>query len=141
MHPLYPFVHEGSFRAEYESMWSSHDALRPSWYTVLNQIFALGCEFCRAIQEEEAIVTANTFVSCSRNIIFSHIFKCASLELVQALLLMCHYLQGTLELNECWNLVGLMIRTAIGMGLHTDSERLTLTSVENLGKGFGGVAS
>lgn len=132
VHPLYPFVHEGSFRTEYESMWAhpSDPALQPSWFALLNLVFALGCEFCDAIPDGEVMKTASPFVARSRDIILSHISKSGNLELVQALLLMCHYLQGTLELNECWNLVGLMIRTAVSIGLHLNPEDLSLTVEE-----------
>lgn len=132
VHPLYPFVHETSFRAEYEKMWAnlSGSILRPSWYALLNLVFALGCEFCDAIPEGKVMTTVSPFVARSRDIIFSHIFKKGNLELIQALLLMCHYLQGTLELNECWNLVGLMIRTAVTIGLHLNPDGFSLSTVE-----------
>ena len=74
--------------------------------------------------------TVAPFVARSRDIIFSHIFKCGNLELVQALLLMCHYLQGTMELNECWALAGLMIRTAVSIGLHLSPDDLPISIVE-----------
>jgi hypothetical protein len=132
VHPLYPFVHEGSFRAEYERMWAhmSDNPLRPLWYALLNLIFALGCEFCDAIPEETVMTTISPLVARSRHIIFSYGFSRSTLELVQVLLLMCHYLQGTLELNECWNLVGLMIRSAVSIGLHLNPDNLPLPTVE-----------
>lgn len=132
VHPLYPFVHEGCFRVEYERMWThvSEAPSRPSWYALLNLAFAFGCEFCDAVREEDVLATASPFVARARTLIFPYIFKGGNLELVQALLLMCHYLQGTLELNECWNLVGLMIRTAVSIGLHANPEAGSLTAVE-----------
>ncbi|KAL2004460.1 hypothetical protein VTN00DRAFT_3489 [Thermoascus crustaceus] len=132
VHPLYPFVHEGCFRVEYERMWThvSQSPSRPSWYALLNLVFAFGCEFCDAVREEDVLAAAFPFVARARTLIFPYIFKGGNLELVQALLLMCHYLQGTLELNECWNLVGLMIRTAVSIGLHANPETGALTAVE-----------
>lgn len=132
VHPLYPFVHEPSFRAEYEKMWAwlPESTLRPSWYALLNLVFAHGCEFCDAVPEEQVLTRVAPFVARSRQIIFSHVFRKANLELVQSLLLMCHYLQGTLDLNECWNLVGLMIRTAFTIGLHLDPDSQSLTTME-----------
>ena len=93
-------------------------------------IFASSCEFCDVIPEAEAPKTVTSFVARSRDIIFSQVFKGGNLELIQALLLMCHYLQGTMELNECWTLAGLMIRTAVSIGLHLTPERLPITMVE-----------
>ena len=132
VHPLYPFVHEGTFRTEYERIESSsaNPRLSPTWYAVLNMIFASSCEFCDKIPESQLMQTVAPFVARSRDIIFSHIFKCGNLELVQALLLMCHYLQGTMELNECWALAGLMIRTAVSIGLHLSPDDLPISIVE-----------
>ncbi|PVH72195.1 hypothetical protein DL98DRAFT_611637 [Cadophora sp. DSE1049] len=131
-HPLYPFVHETTFRADYENAWTnmSVSSVRPSWYALLNIIFALGCEFNNEIPLEDVTNTVSRFVAKSRCIILSHIYKKGNLEFVQALLLMCHYLQGTLRLNECWNLVGLMIRTAFSIGLQLDPEDLPLPTVD-----------
>jgi hypothetical protein len=52
------------------------------------------------------------------------------MEFLQALLLISHYLQGTLDINECWNIVGLMIRTAVSFGLHQDPDDLAFTVLE-----------
>jgi hypothetical protein len=41
-----------------------------------------------------------------------------SLELVQTLLLTAQYLQSTQMWGMCWNLVGLAVRLAQGIGLH-----------------------
>lgn len=132
VHAFYPFVHEPSFRADYEKMWvnTAGSVARPSWYALLNIIFALGCEFCKAIPADKVLTTVRPFVNRSRKIIFSYVFKKGNLELLQALLLMSHYLQGTLQLNECWNLVGLMIRTAFTIGLHLDPEGSPISAAE-----------
>ncbi|GAD96994.1 C6 transcription factor [Paecilomyces variotii No. 5] len=132
VHPLYPFLHEGSFRVEYETMWTypAGTRLRPSWYALFNIVCALGFEFCDTVPEDHIARTVSPFVDRSRDIILSHIYRRGNLEFIQALLLMCHYLQGTLELNECWNLVGLMIRTALSIGLHLNPDNLSLSTVE-----------
>lgn len=134
VHRLYPFIHEGSFRADYERMWTNQSIFdkksRLSWFAVLNLIFAYGAEFCNTGSDQVLIPSPSTFMTRARSILFSHVFETATLEMVQAQLLMCHYLQGTLELNACWNLVGLMIRTAISIGLHLNPKSPSMTSVE-----------
>jgi hypothetical protein len=136
VHRLYPFVHEPSFRLEYERMWTLDPRMladsRPLWFGLLNLVFAHGCEFCDSVQGKESVSMASRFVNNARRIVFARVFTQGSLELVQALLLMCHYLQSTLELDECWSLVGLMIRTSIGLGLHFNSSPSSenLTSVQ-----------
>jgi Fungal specific transcription factor domain len=134
IHRLYPFLHEGDFRAAYEPMWEQSSPIRYhsrlSWFGVLNMVFAYGCEFCGTIQDQEILAVAAPFVARSRNIVLSHVFKSSTLETVQSLLLMCYYLQGTVELDECWNLVGLMIRTAISLGLHLSPETEKFLPIE-----------
>ncbi|RFU28114.1 hypothetical protein B7463_g8226, partial [Scytalidium lignicola] len=93
VHRLYPFVHESTFRNEYERLWQPSTPqvakLNPEWLAMLNMTFAYGCEFCDSIDREQVLPMASVFVS-----------------------------RGTLELCECWNLVGVMIRTAVSIGLH-----------------------
>jgi hypothetical protein len=93
-------------------------------------IFANGCEFCDVIPRKNVLTIASKFVARCRGLVLARIFQSGTFELVQALLLMCHYLQGTLELNECWNLMGLMLRTAVGIGLHLNPSNDTTTVVE-----------
>ncbi|KIW69558.1 hypothetical protein PV04_05428 [Phialophora macrospora] len=132
VHRLYPFVHEPNFRSQYERMWMNggdHSETKATWFALLNLIFAHGYEFHNPIQGRSPSHSATRFLVKARNIVFAHIFKEGNLELIQALLLMCHYLQGTLELNECWSLSGLMIRTSISIGLHLNPSPAT-TAVE-----------
>lgn len=83
----------------------------------MNIVFALGYEFSDAIPDGSITTVVSLFVGRSQEIILPHIYRKGNLEFVQALLLMCHYLQGIMELNEYWNLVGLMIWAAISIGL------------------------
>ena len=121
-HKLYPFIHEGDFRAEYEGMWqrgSSKDQRFP-WFGVLNMVFAYGCESCASIPTQTALAVAAPYVARAKDIVLAHALKASTLETIQALLLVCNYLHGTGELNECWNLAGLLTRTAQGLGLHVN---------------------
>ncbi|KAJ4191891.1 hypothetical protein NW767_010798 [Fusarium falciforme] len=120
VHVFYPFMHEGTFRARYEGLWAENpkDQAEPAvWLAVVNLVFAFGYEFV-AEQQDNFATLAAPFVNRAKDIIVSHMLTSTNLHLVQALLLLCHYLQGTLQLNECWNLVGLMIRSAVSIGLH-----------------------
>ena len=133
VHVLYPFVHEGSFRARYEALWAGglNNQVEPSvWLAIVNLVFAYGHEFCAQQQDNFAMLAA-PFVDRAKAIVLSHMFTSTNLHLVQALLLLCHYLQGTLQLNECWNLVGLMIRSAVSIGLHLNPAKdESLSTVE-----------
>lgn len=134
VHRLYPFVHEPTFRAQYERLWTHPRPpakhLRPEMFGILNIIFANGCEFYKAIPRDQVLSTASEYVARAKSLVIPRAVQAGSLEQVQALLMMCHYLQGTLELNECWNLVGLMIRTAIAIGLHQNPPRHNISTID-----------
>jgi hypothetical protein len=127
VHPLYPFVHESTFRDQYDRLWQPDSPdFQPEWLAILNMAFANGCEFCESINREQVLPMASVFVSRARTLLAPRLFQPGNLARVQALLLLCHYLQGTLDLCECWNLVGVMVRTAVSIGLHlsvTDDNR------------------
>jgi hypothetical protein len=132
-HKLHPFLHEGLFRSEYETMWAlppSRRHSRLSWFGVLNMVFVHGCEHCDSISQDQVAARAAPFVSRSRNILLSQVFSSGTLETVQSLLLMCYYLQGTAELEECWNLVGWMVRTATSLGLHLNPGTDDISPIE-----------
>ncbi|KAF4164073.1 hypothetical protein CNMCM6936_009583 [Aspergillus lentulus] len=118
VHLLYPFVHEMSFRSHYEQIWIDQQPQDNAWLAILNMVFAYGCEFCPCPNGISAAQRASEFVEQAKQIILCQVFKTSSLHLTQALLLLCHWLQGALELNEAWNFFGLAIRSAMSIGLH-----------------------
>lgn len=131
VHLLYPFVHETSFRSHYEQTWIDQGPLDVAWLAVVNMVFAYGCEFCPCPECVDPVQRASRFVERAKHIILCQVFKAASLHLSQALLRLCHYLQGALELNGAWNFFGLTIRSAISIGLHINpSDDGTLTTVD-----------
>ncbi|KAK5312458.1 hypothetical protein LTR93_011329 [Exophiala xenobiotica] len=123
VHPLFPFLHEGTFRAGYEDLWKMKpDQLHAetSLLAIVNLVFAHGYEFNVDHEGGNFITQAAPALERSKKIILSQVFRHADLNLIQSLLLLCHYLQGTLELDECWKLAGLLIRNAICLGIHID---------------------
>ncbi|KAJ9614041.1 hypothetical protein H2200_002177 [Cladophialophora chaetospira] len=133
-HRLYPFLHEGFFRAEYETMWTLSSSQRNSrlpWLGLLNMVFVHGCEHCDLIPPDQVSTRAAPSLARSRSILLAQVFSSGTLEMVQTLLLMCYHLQGTAELKESWNLVGLLVRTATSLGLHLIPKANNFLPVEN----------
>ena len=124
VHRLWPFVHEGNFRAQYENLWARPDiACDPSsapWLALLNMVFAHACEFCHSITPNEIPSVTLTFTKRAQNIIISHVFTKTAIELVQALLLLCHQLKGALDLDECWNWHELLLQAANSLDLGSE---------------------
>ncbi|KAL7944735.1 N-terminal binuclear Zn cluster-containing/DNA binding domain-containing protein [Trichoderma barbatum] len=143
-HPLNPYLHEGTFRQRYARLWLSKDVggeeAAPNnlaWLGLVNMVFAFGSEHAqvRPPYHGSPAGSASTkpdrsrFFKRAKMLAFSSILQ-ARIELVQALLLMSHYLHGSLELNHCWTVIGLAIRTAQELGLYLDSTNFTNDIIE-----------
>jgi Fungal specific transcription factor domain len=120
VHTLYPYLHEPSFRSQYEKLWT-HDSGHeddPLFYCLLNLVLALGCQFSTLF--ESSIHSGDTFFNRAKTLLGFSIFDVGTLQVVQALLLMGSYLQSTNRPNRCWNVLGMGIRVAQGLGLHIE---------------------
>jgi Fungal specific transcription factor domain/Fungal Zn(2)-Cys(6) binuclear cluster domain len=115
---LYTILHEPSFRARYEQLWQpgpeEPDRL---WLCILNAVFALGSLFSDQLPAEDSEATALSFFAQAKELLNFDCLDSGSLTMVQALLLMGQYLQSTTQVNRCWYVFGLAIRTAQGLGL------------------------
>lgn len=137
VHILYPFLHEPTFRAELDAYMTSSDTTAPvesdySWLALLYMLFAYGTEFVApSVRSRDLrLLDANDFVTQARRLVTVAVSQDTGLETVQTLLLLSHYLQGTTELNDCWNVGGLLIRTAMSIGLHIDPSEAPLSEIE-----------
>ncbi|GFP56396.1 uncharacterized transcriptional regulatory protein C3C7.04 [Trichoderma asperellum] len=143
-HPLNPYLHEGTFRQRYARLWLSKDVggeeAAPNnlaWLGLVNMVFAFGSEHAQTRHPYHGSPGSSAsakpdrarFFKRAKMLAFSSILQ-AKIELVQALLLMSHYLHGSLELNHCWTVIGLAIRTAQELGLYLDSTDFTNDIVE-----------
>ncbi|TFB04575.1 hypothetical protein CCMA1212_003497 [Trichoderma ghanense] len=143
-HPLNPYTHEGTFRQRYARLWLSRDVggeeAAPNnlaWLAVVNMVFAFGSEHVQVRPPYHGSPAGSAsakpdrarFFKRAKVLAFSSILQ-ARIELVQALLLMSHYLHGSLELNHCWTVIGLAIRTAQELGLYLDPANFTNDIVE-----------
>jgi hypothetical protein len=108
-----------------------------AWLGLVNMVFAFGSEHAQTRppyhgspgSSASAKPDRARFFKRAKMLAFSSILQ-ARIELVQALLLMSHYLHGSLELNHCWTVIGLAIRTAQELGLYLDSTDFTNDIVE-----------
>lgn len=137
VHILYPCLHEPSFRAAWDAHQTNGCSLgasadNPSWIAVLNLVFAHGTHFVyhRVSEQDKTHLDADKFALTARRCATRALSRGTTLETVQALLLLSHYLQGTTELNDCWNVGGVLIRAAISIGLHADPDGSNLTEIE-----------
>jgi len=145
VYPLFPFLDRVSFDRWYQDLWKSEDELyllqnrrepdserrqyndpRASphipesriLHCILNIVFALSCN-----DDKHHGQNGNGdlyWQRCKRLLQLDFdIFNQGCLQLVQAMLLASLYLQSTELTGACWNLVGVAIRIAQGIGLHS----------------------
>ncbi|KAH6715862.1 fungal-specific transcription factor domain-containing protein [Leptodontidium sp. MPI-SDFR-AT-0119] len=130
VHPVFPILHKASFMSRYKEVWSSEPYKGPhntdqadevAFSATLNLTFALGCQFSSLVAANKRVVVADEFHQRSRRIFIYDILDTSSMPVLQMLLLTGVYLQSTKYAERCWNTVGLAIRAAQTLGLHSES--------------------
>lgn len=125
LHPVFPILHKTSFMRSYDELWQSTTRATSNdiyFIPMLNLVFALGCQYSELVAVQSKSSVASGFYLRSRKAFTFDILDCESLSHVQLLLLMGVYLQSSQYASQCWNAVGLAIRSAQGLGLHLDRE-------------------
>lgn len=126
MHPLSPVIHRSSFQKWYQQIWQPVDATINSeldqtvMYSTVNVMLALGCRFSTVVSPRDRSGCADDLYRRSRKLLTFDILDSMHLTLVQLLLLTGIYLQSTKYADRCWNVIGLAIRVAYGLGLHEE---------------------
>ncbi|CAG9983791.1 unnamed protein product [Clonostachys byssicola] len=143
MHSLYPFLHWPSFHDRYLTLWSPQVNLQAYgatdsldgpvnvyystiddglFHCMLNVVLALGVLHDTGIRQQERDEISETFFKRAKTLLDLDALESGSVALVQVLLLMGQYLQTRDITTSCWNIVGMAIRVAQGMGLHREPE-------------------
>lgn len=117
----FTILHEPTFRAEYERLWRPASRQpKPLLLCIAYAVFALGALFSdpdRLPAQESESLAETLFVQAKELCDLDNLDDKGSLMVVQALLLMGHYLHVK-RVSRCWHIFGLAIRTAQGLGLH-----------------------
>lgn len=147
VHIFYPWMHSVSFLAEYQRLWTRNEREqdravdkidiglgggnypRHVFFSALNAMFALGCQFSDLSSEEKRAASA-MFYDRIKTLLRFDILDSGSIGQVQALLLVGQYLLGTQYPTRCWNVVGLACRMAISLGLQSASFSRDSSEVE-----------
>ncbi|VUC22993.1 unnamed protein product [Clonostachys rosea] len=142
MHSLYPFLHWTSFHERYLTLWnpvpsqtygatnSLNEPMKGYYSTIddalfhcmLNVVLALGVLHDTNLGQQERDDISETFFKRAKALLDLDCLESGSVALVQVLLLMGQYLQTKDITSSCWNIVGMAIRVAQGMGLHREPE-------------------
>ena len=136
---LFPYIHEESFWESHEAMRSSNfTRMRRSWLGLLNMVMAMATSTAINVEvsAEKRAQESNVYYQRAMAICEKQVMRGTSLEigqychyfvrgevlltkLVQFLLLMGQYLQGTQRSVETWTIHGLAVKAALQLGLHS----------------------
>lgn len=135
VHPVWPFLVEDDTRAELEQTYTSEDPGKPISIAKLNMMFALGCQFSPSLAEtgdpvKGASEVGTVFYRTARAFIVANAFNMCSIGILQALLLMAQYQQGTMRGKQFWLTISHATRIAQCLGLHLDSHKASLSSLD-----------
>lgn len=128
-YPLYPILHEPSFREEFAAAYRGSTQLTPAWLSILNLVFAFGCDYLD-MSLKEAFELAQTFHDRGAELVLSVCFEQSTVQIVQALLLLTAHLQSDLKMNKSWLSIGCLVRTAQGLRMNQDPSNWDISLVD-----------
>lgn len=126
-HTLYPFVRKASFMKSLEKMYEDpDDSLRqsPSWLYTMWMIFAIGSTTLSSVmisEETESIRYWNAAM-----VHFDATLEEGNIPALNGILLQVSYSFFNQVGPNTWHLVGVGIRIALGMGLHTKPAKASI---------------
>jgi hypothetical protein len=124
---VFPFIHEESMRKTYsEAKATGFTRVRRTWLGTLNMIFAMASSFDRdSIKSApERHERSNVFFKRATDLCGELSKQVISLEIVQYLLLVVIHCQGSQRSVQAWNIHGLVVRSAMALGLHSAPGRV-----------------
>ncbi|TQV90727.1 hypothetical protein V2A60_006935 [Cordyceps javanica] len=120
---LFPFLHEATFRHTYHAFKASgFNKVRQTWLGELNLIFAIASNINRkqGKTSKQCFQESLVYYRRAMSLCGASSLRSVSLDIVQFLLLQALYLQGTPQAGEAWAVHGLLVRSALALGLHSD---------------------
>lgn len=130
---MFPFLHEPTFRKAYNEYKATGFAkFRRPWLGLLNMIFALASNIDQSgkIPAKERFKTSYGFFVRAVSLCSQSSMRTVSLDIVQYLLLAVLYLQGTQRSIQTWSVHGILVRTAIALGLHSEQSGQGLDPIQ-----------
>jgi hypothetical protein len=123
VHPIWSFLIEDDTRTEFEKMYTFEIPVAPILTAKMNLIFSLGCQFSENLANSGDLGggiygAGKAFYQRARAFVVANAFNVCSIGMLQALLLMAQYQQGTMRGNQFLLTIGHATRIAQCLGLH-----------------------
>ncbi|KAG2414300.1 hypothetical protein HFD88_003491 [Aspergillus terreus] len=130
---LFPYIYPPTFLETYHQMVRENfKKVRRTWLGLLNMILAMAT-ITRAPGNADAdtrISESDVFYQRGLALCGSEILRGTTLEVVQYLLLMGQYLQGTQKSVQAWTVHGLAVKAALQLGLHSRAASKAFSPLE-----------
>lgn len=130
---VFPFIHEETMRRTYaECKRNNFTRARRTWLGVLNMILAMASTFDKDSipSAKKRFEKSNVFYKRALELCGDLSKRVISLEIVQYLLLVVIHCQGTQRSVQAWNTHGLVTRSALALGLHSDAAKKGIDPVQ-----------
>ncbi|EWG54416.1 hypothetical protein FVEG_12635 [Fusarium verticillioides 7600] len=130
---VFPFIHEETMRKTYnECRLNGFTRARRTWLGTLNMVFAMASNFDRdyTTSSKKRFERSNIFYKRAMGLCNELSKRVISLEIVHYLILVVLHCQGTSRSVQAWNNYGLVIRSAMALGLHAESTERALNPVQ-----------
>ncbi|KAJ5807606.1 hypothetical protein N7447_011062 [Penicillium robsamsonii] len=121
VHPTFSAVRRMTFISQYQQFFNNGSTPPRKWLAILNMIFAIGCRYCRLIEdpqsagEEDLIyLTRARHLSLHSNVLFEH----TDLQQIQLELLVAVYLLCLGQVNRASKFSNMALRSALSLGIN-----------------------
>ncbi|KAJ5963484.1 uncharacterized protein N7479_003360 [Penicillium vulpinum] len=119
---LFPYIYPPVFLDMYHQMTRENfSRVRRTWLGLLNMVLAMATitAIPGSASADARIEESDVFYQRGLGLCGSEILRGTTLEVVQYLLLMGQYLQGTQKSIQAWTVHGLAVKAALQLGLHS----------------------
>ncbi|KFA45646.1 hypothetical protein S40293_08909 [Stachybotrys chartarum IBT 40293] len=138
---LLRIVHVPSFYKRFDALYdleeSNYTQEQGRYVGLLYSILALGSMYdvdendpSNPDHYKEAMIRGHKFYLGAR-LYLQDLTECRDMTSLQALLFIIQFLQAIGNLNSCYNLIGIALRSALRMGLHRHLPNLKMTPIDN----------
>ncbi|KAH7354341.1 fungal-specific transcription factor domain-containing protein [Plectosphaerella cucumerina] len=134
-HPVYPAISRIRYTEQFNAMYTGSLATadRRVVHCMANLIFAMAerSMVCPLPSAEHQRPRPRDYFTTAKQLLQFNMFGEHSFSTLQALVLICQYLQSTQKSRQCWTTVGFAITIARSMGLHLAETRGSLKSTSD----------
>ncbi|KAJ5673980.1 hypothetical protein N7462_009419 [Penicillium macrosclerotiorum] len=130
---LFPYIYPPIFLETYHQMVRENfTKVRKTWLGLLNMVLAMSTITAvpGGAKADMRIAESDVFYQRGLGLCSSEILRGTTLEVVQFLLLMGQYLQGTQKSVQAWTVHGLAVKAALQLGLHSQNASKAFSALE-----------